>query len=221
MCAGCSARFKRKPVRCRPPLYSSEHLVAVQPCTYDLDCLSSRTFTAFIHAWHTAARVSCLLQVMKGADVKAAQQRADKEWRGGRSRDRCLLPLFLFLGQSSSTCTILPVPLPFSSSQSSSSSSSKVPSASNRQHPFPKIIISNGDSPGITVITPHLGGSGNQPLSTATDDQGYVIPHTAFQRSDVVVFRSYFVSDGHILLKEDGGVRVRANTEVCSRLNPQ
>ena len=26
------------------------------------------------------------------------------------------------------------------------------------------------------------------------------------------------MSDGHILLKEDGGVRVRANTEVCSRL---
>jgi hypothetical protein len=104
-----------------------------------------------------AVRVQSLHNIMKCSSLSVAQQRQDAGWTSGRSRDRCLIPVFLFLGQSASSCILMPVPL-------HSHLSSQKPL-------LPKIIISSSSTPGITIITPHC--SSIRISSSSTDSDGY------------------------------------------------
>jgi hypothetical protein len=147
--------------------------------------------------------VASLLRVMGGAGRSAAQQRADAQWTTGTSRDRCLLPLFSFLGQSAASCTIAPVPLHAAPAQEAAA---------------PQVIISSSSTPGITVVSARKGRGRSALLSAATDIDGCPaqLLLCRWNRFCALHLRcSYYVTDGHMLLKDDGGVVIAAQTEVC------
>lgn len=119
-----------------------------------------------------AGKVSSLIDAMRCAGLNAAVQRQDAGFTNGKSRSRCLLPLFLFLGQSAASCMLSPVPILPHPPPSFSSSSSSTATTSPWRPWLPKVIISSSSAPGITIITPCRGGS-SQPTSSRTDSDGY------------------------------------------------
>ncbi len=136
--------------------------------------------------------MSFLLSVMRGVSLSPAQPREDASWISGRSPERCLMPLFSLIGQSASSCTLAPVPF----------QTAMLAPISARQPSNPKIIISSSNSPGITIVAPHKGQNRCRVQLSATDNDGY------------------FVTDGHMLLKDDGSVRIAAQTEAFATFIP-
>lgn len=136
-----------------------------------MNSLVSPHITQIINDDLAAVKVSSLIDAMRCASVSAAEQRQDAGWTNGKSRNRCLLPLFLFLGQSAASCMLSPVPFLSHPPPSFSSSSSSTATTFSGRPQLPKVIISSSSAPGITIIAP-CRGSSTQPLSSPTDSDG-------------------------------------------------
>jgi hypothetical protein len=142
---------------------------------------------------HATAKVSSLVSIMRGVSSGSAQLRCDASRMISRSSERCLLPVFELLGLSASSCTLAPVPLQIPMS---------LPSSSQLQLPPPQMIISSSNTPGITIVAPHKGSAHSRVSLSATDNDGY------------------YVTDGQLSLRDDGGVSVAAQTEASTTFIP-